>query len=82
MPLPPLGRVGGGARGELEWLRRAEWVSHRTRVRWSGSDDALKKTWTQQLQRLRDARRIRHQAVKRSSSAQQFTFAPLLLLAA
>ena len=52
MPLPPLGRVGGGARGELEWLRRAEWVSHRTRVRWSGSDDALKKTWTQQLQRL------------------------------
>ena len=59
MPLPPLGRVGEGARGELEWLRRAEWVSHRTRVRWSGSDDALKKAWTQQLQRLRDARRIR-----------------------
>ena len=53
MPLPPLGRVGGGARGELEWLRRAEWVSHRTRVRWSGSDDALKKAWTQQLQTSR-----------------------------
>ena len=58
-PPPPLGRVGEGARGELEWLRRAEWVSHRTGVRWSGSDDELKKAWTRQLQRLRDARRIR-----------------------
>ena len=48
-PPPPLGRVGEGARGELEWLRRAEWVSHRTRARWSGSNDELKAAWTRQL---------------------------------
>ena len=53
MPPPSLGRVGGGARGELEWLRRAEWVSHRTGARWSGGDDELRKAWTRQLQRLR-----------------------------
>ena len=58
-PPPPLGRVGEGARGELEWLRRAEWVSHRTRARWSGSNDELKAAWTRQLQRLRNARKIR-----------------------
>ena len=34
-------------------------MSHRTGARWSGGDDELKKAWTRQLQRLRDARRIR-----------------------